>query len=200
MIKIVLAEDQTMLRGALATLLSLEHDIEVIAQAEDGDSAYKLVKQLNPDILVTDIEMPGMSGIELAEKITQENLTTNIVIVTTFAKSGYLQRAISAGVKGYLLKDTPSEELAETIRQVSQGRTSIMTNAGDSATQISDPLSTRDRQILRLVESGLTNKEIGEELHLSAGTVRNYLAVTTEKLNASNRIEAFRIAREMGWL
>lgn len=200
MIKIVLAEDQTMLRGALATLLSLEDDIEVIAQAENGDAAYKLVKQMNPDILVTDIEMPGMSGIELAEKITQQNLATKIVIVTTFAKSGYLQRAINAGVKGYLLKDTPSEELAEAIRQVSQGRSSIMANINDSATQILDPLTARDRQILRLVESGLTNKDIGEELHLSAGTVRNYLAITTEKLNASNRIEAFRIARKMGWL
>ena len=141
-----------------------------------------------------------MSGIELAEKVSKSGLGTRVVIVTTFAKSGYLQRALKAGVKGYLLKDTPSEQLADAIRKVSMGQKVIMSDLNETALQLADPLNDRDRQILRLAENGLTNKEIGEELHLSAGTVRNYLASTTEKLNASNRIEAFRLAREMGWL
>lgn len=200
MIKIVLAEDQTLLRGALATLLSLEDDLNVVAQADDGKKALQLVKELHPDILVTDIEMPELSGIDLAEKIVQENIDVKVVIVTTFARSGYLQRALSAGVKGYLLKDTPSEKLAEAIRKVAEGQDAIMPEFAKDDMEVHDPLTDRERQILRLVENGLTNKEIGEKLFLSAGTIRNYLAMATEKLNVSNRIEAFKLAREKGWL
>ncbi len=200
MIKIVLAEDQTLLRGALATLLSLEDDLNVVAQADDGKKALQLVKELHPDILVTDIEMPELSGIDLAEKIVQENINVKVVIVTTFARSGYLQRALSAGVKGYLLKDTPSEKLAEAIRKVADGQDAIMPEFAKDDMEVHDPLTDRERQILRLVENGLTNKEIGEKLFLSAGTIRNYLAMATEKLNVSNRIEAFKLAREKGWL
>jgi two-component system response regulator DesR len=200
MIKIILAEDQSLLRGALATLLALEDDIEVIAQAEDGLLAYDEVVALRPDVLVTDIEMPGLTGIELAEKIRDEKLGTKILIVTTFARSGYLKRAMDAGVGGYVLKDTPSEELADAVRKVQSGVRVVAKDLVEAAWSVPDPLSNRERQILRLVEDGKQNKEIAAELNLSSGTVRNYLAEAMSKLGASNRVEAFRSARQNGWL
>ncbi len=200
MIRLVLAEDQSLLRGALATLLSLEDDIDVIAQACDGLEALALVEEHQPNILVTDIEMPNLSGIELAEKVAQLNSPPNVLIVTTFARPGYLERARAAGVKGYVLKDASSESLADSIRKVMQGQIVIEQGLAEAAWAAPDPLSNREREILRLVEKGKTNKEIGNELHLSAGTVRNYLADATQKLAAANRIEASRKARENGWL
>ncbi|MDG1418776.1 MAG: response regulator transcription factor [Maricaulis sp.] len=200
MIKIILAEDQSLLRGALSTLLALEDDIEVIAQAEDGRLAYDEVVTKRPDVLVTDIEMPGLTGIELAEKIRDEKLGTKILIVTTFARSGYLKRAMDAGVGGYVLKDTPSEELADAVRKVHSGVRVVAKDLVEAAWSMPDPLSNRERQILRLVEAGKQNKEIALELNLSSGTVRNYLAEAMSKLGASNRVEAFRSARQNGWL
>ena len=200
MIKIILAEDQSLLRGALSTLLALEDDIEVIAQAEDGRLAYDEVVTKRPDVLVTDIEMPGLTGIELAEKIRDEKLGTKILIVTTFARSGYLKRAMDAGVGGYVLKDTPSEELADAVRKVNSGVRVVAKDLVEAAWSMPDPLSNRERQILRLVEAGKQNKEIALELNLSSGTVRNYLAEAMSKLGASNRVEAFRSARQNGWL
>jgi two-component system response regulator DesR len=200
MIKILIAEDQSLLRGALATLLALEDDIDVVAQASNGKEALELTESIMPDVLVTDIEMPELSGIELAQALKQQRSPTKGWIVTTFARPGYLERARAAGVLGYVLKDTPSEALADSIRQVALGKIVIQQGLAEAAWAAPDPLSDRERAILRLAEAGRTNKEIGLALNLSPGTIRNYLAEATHKLGANNRIEASRIARENGWL
>lgn len=200
MISIVIAEDQSLLRGALAALLTLEPDIELLAQAQDGEEAVRLVGELKPDVLVTDIEMPGMTGIEASETLRQSGSKTRVLIVTTFARPGYLQRALQAGVLGYVLKDAPSEELADAVRRVARGQRAIASELAESAWSAPVVLTDREREILRLVEEGKSNKEIARLLTLSPGTVRNYLAEATQKLGAANRIEAFQIARENGWL
>ncbi|MFK8031774.1 MAG: response regulator transcription factor [Gammaproteobacteria bacterium] len=200
MIRLVLAEDQSMLRGALATLLSLEADMEVLAEAENGADALSLVGQHTPDVLVTDIEMPGLTGLEVAAKLNAMKSATKVLIITTFARSGYLQRARHSGVKGYLLKDTPSAELAEAVRIVARGGEAFTLDAGSNAWIGDDPLSDSQRRLLQLAEQGLTNKDIASRLNLSVGTVRNYLNEVNDILGVSNRIEAFRTARENGWL
>ncbi|EAP90280.1 MAG: DNA-binding response regulator [Oceanicaulis sp.] len=200
MISIVIAEDQSLLRGALAALLTLEPDIELLAQAQDGEEAVRLVHELKPDVLVTDIEMPGLTGIEASEALRQSGSDTRVLIVTTFARPGYLQRALQAGVLGYVLKDAPSEELADAVRRVAQGQRAIASELAETAWSAPVVLTARERDILRLVEEGKSNKEIARLLNLSPGTVRNYLAEATQKLGAANRIEAFQIARENGWL
>ncbi|MBL4853186.1 response regulator transcription factor [bacterium AH-315-J19] len=200
MIRIIIAEDQSMLRGALASLLSLEDDIEVMGEAKDGREALDLVKRLKPDVLVTDIEMPEYTGIEVAQKLKRDGSKTRVLIVTTFARSGYLQRARDAGVTGYILKDTSSDELSGAVRTVAKGGTVITPELLQAAWTTPDPLTDTERRILRLVEAGKTNKQISAELNLTPGTVRNYLAGAAHKLGASNRIEAFRTARENGWL
>lgn len=200
MISIVIAEDQSLLRGALAALLTLEPDIELLAQAQDGEEAVRLVKDLKPDVLVTDIEMPGLTGIEASEALRQAGSRTRVLIVTTFARPGYLQRALQAGVLGYVLKDAPSEELADAVRRVAQGQRAVAAELAESAWSAPVMLTARERDILKLVEEGKSNKEIARSLSLSPGTVRNYLADATQKLGAANRIEAFQIARENGWL
>jgi len=182
MIRLFLAEDQTLLLGALARLLQLEPDIELLGQASDGSSARQGILDQLPDMVLSDIEMPGLTGLELAEWLQHEQPQVKVVILTTFARPGYLRRALEAGVRGYLLKDTPAGELALT--------------AFDSK----NPLNERERQILRLAGSGLGNFDIGQQLHLAEGTVRNYLSEAISKLNANNRIEAYRIARDQGWL
>ncbi|MEL6506038.1 MAG: response regulator transcription factor [Pseudomonadota bacterium] len=200
MIRLVLAEDQSLLRSALKTLLSLEKDIDIVADTGDGREALALVKTHKPDVLLTDIEMPGLTGIELSEAISKLNIDTKILMVTTFARPGYLQRAMAAGAKGYFLKDTPGEELAFAIRKVADNETCIDTELAVAAWQTQDPLTPREREILRFVEQGESNKVIAQRLALSPGTVRNYLAEATAKLGVSNRIEAARRARENGWL
>lgn len=200
MIRIIIAEDQSLLRGALASLLSLEDDIQVVAQAADGAEALALVEQYAPDVLLTDIEMPKASGIDVARKLKTAQSLTKVMIVTTFARPGYLERARSAGVLGYVLKDAPSESLADSLRKVANGQLVIEQGLAEAAWASPDPLSDRERGILRLAEQGKSNKRIAQELYLSAGTVRNYLAEATQKLGAGNRIEAARIARENGWL
>ncbi len=201
MIRVVLAEDQYMLRSALAALLALEEDMEIVGQAADGVDAMRLVRAHDPDVLVSDIEMPGMTGLELAAKLARDGRRTQVLIITTFARHGYVQRAKHLGVNGYLLKDAPSHELAEAIRTVARGgRAFDEAQLSGSDGLPADPLTDRDRRILRLVEQGMTNKEIAAEMNLSPGTVRNYLNEATSKLDASNRIEAFRKARENGWL
>jgi len=199
-ISIIIAEDQSLLRGALAALLSLEHDIQLLAQARNGTEALKLTDALKPDVLVTDIEMPGLTGIEAAERLRQAGAVTKVLIVTTFARPGYLQRALQAGVSGYVLKDAPSAELADAIRKVASGRRAISAEIAENTSIPAIMLSGRERDILRLAETGRSNKDIARALTLSPGTVRNYLANATEKLGAANRIEAFQIARENGWL
>ncbi len=200
MIRIVIAEDQSLLRGALASLLSLEPDIEVVAIAADGREALDLVETHDPDVLVADIEMPVLTGLDAAEALKARGARTRVLIVTTFARPGYLQRALQAGVLGYVLKDAPSEDLADAVRKVAQGRRAVAAELAEAAWTEPCGLTNREREILRLVEAGRTNKEIARTLDLSPGTVRNYLAEAAAKLGAANRIEAFQMAREHGWL
>ena len=200
MIRVVIAEDQGMVLGALAALLELESDLKVVAQAQDGEAALTLVKEYRPDVLVTDIEMPKMTGLELAKALQEEKLPTKVVIVTTFARGGYLRRALEAGASGYLLKDAPASNLADALRRVHAGGRAIDPNLAAEAWGAPDPLTDRERQVLRLAGEGKTSGEIAELLHLSDGTVRNYLSEAISKLGVSNRIEAARLAREKGWL
>lgn len=199
-LKVIIAEDQAMLLGAVAALLDLEPDISVVGKAANGESAYELCQQHSPDVVLTDIEMPGMSGIELAEQLQANQFSGKIIILTTFARSGYLRRAMDAGVRGYLLKDTPSEELADAIRKVISGRKVIAPELVVEAFDEADPLSDKERKTLKLAADGLTTEQIAEKLFLSKGTVRNYLSSAASKLNAQNRIDAARIARQRGWL
>ena len=200
MIRILLAEDQAMLRGALAALLGLESDIEVAGIAADGEAAWRELQRLKPDLLVTDIEMPGLTGLELAQRIARHELPVKVVIVTTFARAGFLRRALDAGVRGYLLKDTPAEQLAEALRKVHAGGRAIDPQLALDAWAEADPLNDRERQALRLAGEGLSAGEIAERLNLSQGTVRNYLSEAIGKLGVGNRIEAYRLARQKGWL
>jgi two-component system response regulator DesR len=200
MIRVVIAEDQAMLLGALSALLEIESDIEVIARARNGDEALDLVRTHRPDVLLTDIEMPGKTGLEVAGVIRQEALPTRVVILTTFARAGYLRRALEAGASGYLLKDSPAEQLANAIRRVHAGGRAVDPELAAEAWGEPDPLTDRERQVLRRAGEGQATGEIAEALHLSEGTVRTYLSEAISKLGAQNRVEAARIAREKGWL
>ena len=200
-ISVVLAEDQTMVRGALGALLELEPDIHVVGQAANGREAGKLVARLHPDVLVTDIEMPEMTGLELAALLKEQDSKTRVVILTTFARPGYLRRALDTGARGYLLKDRPASELAEAVRRVHIGLRVIDPDlAAEAWTADPDPLSDRERQILQRAGDGRSSAEIAQELRLSEGTVRNYLSEAMAKLGAANRTDAARIARAKGWL
>ena len=201
MIRILIAEDQQLVLGALCALLRLEPDFEVVASAGDGRAALSLCEQLIPDIVLTDIEMPHMTGLELAQGLVQRKLACRVVVVTTFARSGYLRRAMEAGVRGYLLKDAPVDALAAAIRVVHGGGRAIAPElALESWNSGSDPLTERERQVLRLAGEGRTSGEIARQVHLSEGTVRNYLSEAISKLGAGNRVEAYRLARDAGWL
>jgi two-component system response regulator DesR len=200
MIKVLIAEDQSLILGALAALLDMEDDIEVVAQAVNGKDALKLAVDTAPDVVVTDIEMPGMTGLEFAQALKEKQHPARVIIVTTFARPGYLRRALSAGVKGYLLKDAPANQLAEAIRSVHRGGKVIAPELATEAWDGEDPLNDRERQVLRLAGEGMTSGDIAKQLFLSEGTVRNYLSEAIGKLGASNRIEAARIARQKGWL
>lgn len=201
MIRILIAEDQTLVLGALSALLRLEPDFDVVGGAADGRAALALCERLVPDIVLTDIEMPHMTGLELAQGLVQRKLACRVVVVTTFARSGYLRRAMEAGVRGYLLKDAPVDALAAAIRVVHGGGRAIAPElALESWSSGSDPLTERERQVLRLAGEGRSSGEIARQVHLSEGTVRNYLSEAISKLGASNRVEAYRLARDAGWL
>lgn len=203
MIRIVIAEDQQLLRGALAALLDLEEDLQVVGQAGDGQEALKQIEALRPDVCLLDIEMPLLSGLEVAERLQQQAgraAGCRVMIVTTFARPGYFERAVKADVRGYLLKDEPSERLAEAIRRVMQGHREVSPQLIFGEGRESNPLTGREREILRLAAAGLTAGEISAQLHLSAGTVRNVISVILSKLAAKNRIEAIAIAEQKGWL
>ena len=200
MIRVLLAEDQAMVRGALAALLKLEPDIEVLGSHADGLAAWRDAEQRRPHVIVADIEMPHLTGLELAQRVRDRSLPIKIVIVTTFARSGYLRRALDAGVVGYLLKDAPAEQLADAIRTVHRGGRVIDPQLALEAWGESDPLNERERQVLRLAGEGRSAAEIAVQLSLSHGTVRNYLSEAISKLSAGNRIEAYRLARQKGWL
>jgi two-component system, NarL family, response regulator DesR len=197
MIKIVIAEDQKMLLGAFGSLLSLEDDMEVVGKAANGEEAVKLVKSLKPDVCIMDIEMPGKSGLDAAEEL--KGLDCKVIILTTFARSGYFQRALKAGVSGYLLKDSPSEELASSIRSVMAGRRIYAPELMDDVYSEENPLTDREREVLELVADGKNTKEIAEELSIKTGTVRNYISIILDKLEVKNRIEAITQSKEKGW-
>jgi len=200
MIRILIAEDQSLVRGALAALLETEADLQVVATADDGDRALELIAESDPDVVLTDIEMPRMTGLELAAAIRANGPRPRVIIVTTFARPGYLRRALEAGAAGYLLKDSPAEELAEAVRRVHAGGRAVDPELAAEAWTEPDPLTARERQLLRLAGEGMTGAQIAAQLNLSAGTVRNYLSEAISKLGASNRIEAARLARRQGWL
>lgn len=200
MIRVLLAEDQSMVLGALAALLEIEDDLEVVGRARDGDEALALARAELPDVVVTDIEMPGRTGLELAVALKEVDPRPRVIIVTTFARPGYLRRALEAGVSGYLLKDAPAEELAEAVRRVHAGGRAVDPELAAEAWGEEDPLTDRERQVLRLAGEGKPTAAIAAELHLSEGTVRNYLSEAISKLDAANRVEAARIARRKGWL
>ena len=200
MIKILIAEDQSMVLGALSALLDLEDDLQVIIKAENGKKALEMSKQCQVDIVLTDIEMPEMTGIELAQALQKSNHPAKVMILTTFARGGYLRRAMDAGVKGYLLKDAPSDSLADAIRKIYQGKIIVAPELITEAWADDDPLTEKERKVLRLAAEGKTTEEIASLIHLSAGTVRNYLSEASSKLGAKNRVEAARIAKQKGWL
>ncbi|TLY52184.1 MAG: response regulator transcription factor [Gammaproteobacteria bacterium] len=203
MIRVLLAEDQAMVRGALSALLNLESDIEVIGSAADGEDAWAMIQRApdqTPDVVVTDIEMPRLTGLELAQRMRDRGLACKVIILTTFARPGFLRRALDAGVSGYLLKDAPADQLAEAIRRVHRGGRAIDPQLALEAWSEADPLNDRERQVLRLAGEGQSAGDIAEQLHLSQGTVRNYLSEAIGKLGVTNRIEAYRLARQKGWL
>jgi two-component system response regulator DesR len=197
-IRVVIAEDQEMVLGALAALLEMEGDIAVVAQARDGRQALEAVRAHKPDVLITDIEMPEMTGLEAASAL--KGSSTRVIMVTTFARPGYLRRAMEAGARGYLLKARPARELADAVRRVNQGLRVIDSELATEAWVETDPLTDRERQVLRLAAEGISTGDVAKQLNLSAGTVRNYLSEAIDKLGAANRIDAARIARGKGWL
>jgi two-component system response regulator DesR len=200
-IRVIIAEDQAMVLGALAALLEMEDDIEVIARARTGDEALKIVLDRRPDVFITDIEMPGRTGLEVAAELKRRGALVRVIILTTFARAGYLRRALEAGASGYLLKDMPAEQLADAVRRVRSGLRVIDPQlAAEAWTDEPDPLTDRERQVLRLAGEGVASSDIAIELNLSEGTVRNYLSEAINKLGAANRVEAARIARSKGWL
>jgi two-component system response regulator DesR len=199
-IRVVIAEDQGMVLGALAALLEIEGDIAVVARARNGKEALSTVLTQKPDVFITDIEMPEMTGLEVAAELKRRRSGTRVIIVTTFARAGYLRRALEVGASGYLLKDARAEELADAVRRVHQGLRVVDPELATEAWGEPDPLTDRERQVLRLAGDGMTSGDIAAELNLSEGTVRNYLSEAIGKLGAGNRVEAARIARIKGWL
>lgn len=197
MIKIVIAEDQQMLLGAFGSLLNLEDDMEVVGKASNGDEAVALVRKFQPDVCIMDIEMPGKTGLDAAEEI--KDIDCKVIILTTFARTGYFQRALKAGVNGYLLKDSPSEDLANSIRNVMAGKRIFAPELIEDAYSEGNPLTDREKEVLELVADGKNTKEIADKLSLKAGTVRNYISTILDKLEVKNRIEAITQSKEKGW-
>lgn len=200
MIRVLLVEDQGMVRGALAALLGIEADIRVVAQASNGREALKMLETLDIDLVLTDVEMPDVGGLELCAAVRTRRPELKVVVLTTFARAGYLKRAMEAGAHGYVLKDAPATTLAATLRAVKSGQRIVDAQLAAEAFAEPDPLTQRERQILRAAESGASAEEIAGTLGLSEGTVRNYLSSAIGKLGAKNRIEAAAAARAKGWL
>lgn len=200
MIRLFIAEDQRMLLGALGSLLDLEADMEVVGQAMNGAEALSAILELKPDVCLMDIEMPAMNGLEVAEELMHRGASSKVIILTTFARPGYFERAVKSGVHGYLLKDGEIDELAETIRKVTTGKRVFSPELAFTVIREENPLTPKEQEILRLAALGKTTKEITSELYLSSGTVRNYISEIIHKLDAKNRTEAAAIAEKKGWL
>ena len=200
-VRILIAEDQTMVREALVTLLSLEEDIEIVAEAPRGDEVVPAALDSLPDVALLDIEMPGGDGLGAAAALKERLPSCRVIILTTFGRAGYLKRAMEGGAVGFLLKDAPASELASAIRRVMAGERVV--NPGLAAAALSEgdnPLTERERDVLAASANGATIEDIAYKLYLSEGTVRNYLSTATKKLGARNRVEAARLAEEKGWL
>jgi two-component system response regulator DesR len=200
MIKILVVEDQALVRGAICSLLSLEDDIEIVGQAENGQVALDMLNDIKVDFILSDIEMPLMSGLDLAEIVQAEHKDIGMLIMTTFSKSGYIKRAMAFGVKGFILKEAPTEYLVNAIKKVQNGQRVIDPELALMALDDNDPLSNKERKAIKLAGDGLKTAEIAKVLFLSEGTVRNYLSEAISKLNAANRVDAARIAKQKGWI
>lgn len=201
MIRVLLADDQALVRGALAALLDLERDIEVVAQVGRGDEVLEAVRRELPDVCLLDIEMPGLDGIGVLEQLHEVGLSTRCLMVTTFGRPGYLRRAMDAGARGFVVKDTPAPELAEAVRRVHAGvRVVDPALATESLVGGPNPLTERERQVLRAALDGSPVQAIATRLFLSPGTVRNYLSSAIGKTATATRVEAARFAEERGWL
>ncbi|PCH94593.1 MAG: DNA-binding response regulator [Gammaproteobacteria bacterium] len=200
MINVIVVEDQALVRGAISALLSLANNITVVGEAENGKEALTLIEQHAVNIVLTDIEMPIMTGIELVEILASTQPQIKTMIMTTFARAGYIKRAINAGVKGFILKESPSDYLIGAINKVAQGGKVIASELALCALDDNDPLSAKERKALKLAGEGLRTADIAKQLFLSEGTVRNYLSDAIAKLNAANSIDAARIAHQKGWL
>ncbi len=201
MIRVLIAEDQAMVRGALAALLTLEGDIEIVAQVARGDEVVAAAQSAHPDVALLDIEMPGMDGLDAAAALRDQEPGCRVLILTTFGRPGYLRRAMESGVVGFLLKDAPAAELAAAIRRIVAGERVVDPKLALAAlSEGNNPLTEREREVLAAAASGASIAEIAAKLSLSEGTTRNYLSVAIQKLHAANRVEAARIAESKGWL
>ena len=200
-IRLLVADDQALVRGALGALLDLEADLTVVGMASDGAEAVRLAEELHPDVCLMDIQMPGMDGVEATRRIREVSAGTRILVVTTFARPGYLRSALDSGASGFIVKDTPAETLADAVRRVHSGlRVLDPALAADSLFDGANPLSDRERQVLRLAADGRSAAAIAAEVFLSAGTVRNHLSAAIGKTGAATRAQAVRIALDKGWI
>jgi len=201
MIRLLLADDQALVRGALAALLDLEADLTVVGEAASGEAAVALAEELSPDVVLMDVEMPGMDGIAATTLIRHTQPSVQVLMVTTFGRPGFLRRALAAGASGFVVKDTPARELADAVRRVAAGlRVVDPSLAADSLVVGDSPLTDRETHVLREARSGATVAEIARSVHLTEGTVRNHLSAAIGKTGARNRADATRIAEEHGWL
>jgi two-component system, NarL family, response regulator DesR len=200
-VRVLIAEDQAMVRGALAALLSLEEDIEIVAEASRGDEVLSAALDALPDVALLDIEMPGGDGLSAAAELKQRLSSCRVIILTTFGRTGYLKRAMESGASGFLLKDAPAAELAAAIRRVMNGEQVVDASLAASAlSERGNPLTDREHDVLLASADGATIRDVAARLHLSEGTVRNYLSSAIHKLGARNRVEAVRLAEQKGWL
>jgi two-component system response regulator DesR len=200
-VRVLLAEDQAMVRGAIAALLALEEDIEIVAEASRGNEAVALALESEPDVALLDVEMPGGDGLDAAAALREKVPACRVIILTTFGRAGYLKRAMENGAAGFLLKDAPSSELAKAIHRVMRGERVVDPDLATVALSAGDnPLTEREREVLAASEGGATIGDVAAGLHLSEGTVRNYLSTAIKKLGTRNRIEAARQAERRGWL
>jgi two-component system response regulator DesR len=200
-VRVLLAEDQAMVRGAIAALLSLEGDIEIVAEASRGDEVVSAALESVPDVALLDVEMPGGDGLGAAAALREELPSCRVIILTTFGRAGYLKRAMENGAAGFLLKDAPSSELARAIHRVMRGERVVDPDLAAAALSTGDnPLTEREREVLAAAEGGATIEDVAARLYLSEGTVRNYLSAAIKKLGTRNRVEAARLAERRGWL
>ena len=200
-IRVLLAEDQTMVRGALAALLSLEEDVEIVAEASRGDEVVPTALDALPDVALLDIEMPGGDGLAAAAALKESLPSCRVIMLTTFGRAGYLRRAMESGAVGFLLKDAPASELATAIRRAMNGERVVDPGLATAAlSEGANPLTEREREVLSASANGATIEDVARKLYLSEGTVRNYLSTAIKKLGARNRVEAARLAERKGWL